>query len=131
MRIYEGKRRLMKIRNISIATILAFLLTSSCLFSGSEYDLSSLVKGNNTFCFDLYAHLKSQQGNLFFSPYSITSALAMTYAGSRSKTETQMAQVLHFPKDQKVLHPAFSQLQNDLNTIEKKGNIQLSIANAL
>ncbi len=45
-------------------------------------DVETLVKGNNSFCFDLYRQLKEEDGNLFFSPYSISTALAMTYAGA-------------------------------------------------
>jgi serpin B len=60
----------------------------------------SVVDGNTAFACDLYAQLRSSPGNLFFSPYSISTALAMTYAGARGSTEAQMAQVLHFGKGQ-------------------------------
>ena len=56
----------------------------------------SLVEGNTAFALDLYGQLKANPGNLFFSPYSISTALAMTYAGARGETEKQMGQVLHF-----------------------------------
>jgi len=121
----------MKYRKINIILFLVMCVTSSSLFSGTEYNLNSLVKGNNNFCLELYNNLKDREGNLFFSSYSISTALAMTYAGARGDTEKQIADVLHFPADQKLFHPAFSQLQNDLNAIEKKGDVLLSIANAL
>lgn len=56
-----------------------------------------VVRGNNEFALELYAKLRVRQGNLFFSPYSISTALAMAYAGARGQTENQMAEVLHFP----------------------------------
>ena len=49
-------------------------------------DTAALVKGNNAFAFDLYGQLRSKEGNLFFSPYSISGALAMTSAGARGPT---------------------------------------------
>ena len=56
----------------------------------------SLVEGNTPFALDLYSRLSGTPGNLFFSPYSISTCLAMTYAGARGDTEPQMARVLHF-----------------------------------
>ena len=50
-----------------------------------DADVKTLVQGNNEFAFDLYAQLaKEQKGNIFFSPYSISTALGMTYAGARA-----------------------------------------------
>src|SRR5947209_1157590 len=85
----------------------------------------SLVEGNTAFALGLYAQLKSTPGNLFFSPYSISTCLAMTYAGAREETESQMAKVFHFPKDQAQLHSAFGALQRDLRQAEKQKGIEL------
>jgi serpin B len=74
----------------------------------SNTDLEIMSDGNNTFALDLYQALKDNEGNLFYSPYSISSALAMTYAGARSETEKQMADTLHFTLPQDKLHPAFN-----------------------
>jgi serpin B len=92
---------------------------------------SMVVEGNTAFALDLYQQLRTQPGNLFFSPYSISTALAMTYAGARGNTEAQMAQALHFELGQEELHPAFAVLQGRLNAIQASGDVQLSIANAL
>jgi serpin B len=97
-------------------------------------DRSSLVpavQGNNKFALELYQKLRGTEGNLFFSPYSISTALAMTYAGARGDTQTQMAQVLHFSLEQKQLHPAFAQLEEELREASRLGYVQLKIANAL
>ncbi len=80
----------------------------------SQADLIALVEGNNAFAFDAYPQIK-EDGNLFFSPYSISLALAMTYAGARSDTEKQMASALHYTLPQEKLHPAFNSLDLELN----------------
>lgn len=78
-------------------------------------DLADLVGGNTAFAFDLYQALRQgTQGNLFYSPYSISLALAMTYAGARGETEQQMAAALHYTLPQARLHPAFNALDQAL-----------------
>jgi serpin B len=79
-------------------------------------DLDTLVNGNSAFAFDLYQQLKSEEGNLFYSPYSISLALAMTYAGARGETEEQMADALDFLLSQDRLHPAFNELALELDS---------------
>jgi len=91
----------------------------------------ALVEGNTAFALDLYHQLKSQPGNLFFSPYSISTALAMTYAGARGDTEKQMGRVLHFDMSQERVHSAFGELQRQLGEAGKQEGIELNIANAL
>ena len=51
-----------------------------------QSDLATLVDGNSAFAFNLYQTLREEEGNLFYSPYSISLALAMTYAGARGET---------------------------------------------
>ncbi len=99
-------------------------------------DAAALVQGNNAFALDLYKSLRSNDGNLAFSPYSISLALAMTYAGARGVTEQQMAQVLHYTLPQERLHPAFNRLDEDLSqeakpASDKEQPLQLKIANAV
>jgi serpin B len=80
----------------------------------SPGDEALLVEGNSAFAFDLYQALKEEEGNLFYSPYSISLALAMTYAGARGETAEQMAETLQFMLDQDSLHPAFNWLDAEL-----------------
>lgn len=94
-------------------------------------DLWTVVQGNTSFAMDLYHQLRQVEGNLFLSPYSISTALAMTYAGARGRTATQMARALHLKLDPEQLHPAFGGLQARLNDIERKGKVQLAVANSL
>jgi serpin B len=73
-------------------------------------DLAALTSGNTTFAFDLYQALRKSPGNFFYSPHSISLALAMTYAGARGATAQQMANTLHFTLPPERLHPAFDSL---------------------
>jgi serpin B len=77
-------------------------------------DLATLVDSNNAFAFDLYQALIQTGSNLFYSPYSISEALAMTYAGARGETEKDMAEALNFTLSQDRLHPAFNSLDLQL-----------------
>ncbi len=82
----------------------------------SQTDMTTLVDGNSAFAFDLYQALSEADGNLFYSPYSISLALAMTYAGARGDTEQQMADTLNFILPQDRLHPAFNSLDLELGS---------------
>ena len=104
----------------------------------TDLELSDLVRGNNAFAFDLYQKLREEEsGNLFYSPYSISLALAMTHAGARGETERQISNTLHFTLSQDKLHPAFNALDLQLASrgegssgTEGKG-FRLNIANAI
>jgi len=77
----------------------------------TDEQLNALIEGNRTFAFNLYRQLREEKdGNIFYSPYSISVALAMTYAGAAGETEQQMADALHFQLPQDELHPAFNHL---------------------
>jgi serpin B len=82
----------------------------------SQDDLNILTGGNTEFAVDLYQNLKDAGGNIFYSPFSISMALAMVYAGARSDTETEIANTLHFNLPQTSLHPAFNKLDSELNS---------------
>ncbi|MDG1894358.1 MAG: serpin family protein [Fuerstiella sp.] len=98
---------------------------------GATVEVSGIVEGGNRFAFDLYRQLRSQKGNLFFSPGSISTALAMTYAGAAGKTENEMAKTLYFqlPKDQ--LHEGMQALQAYWTTPNKQKGVRLNLANRL
>lgn len=93
--------------------------------------MPQVVEGNNQFAADLYVRLKDKtSGNLFFSPYSVSAALAMTLAGAAGETEKQMAEVLHFTVPEAELHQAMARLRENLLADKKKG-YQLRVANRL
>jgi len=79
-----------------------------------EAELTELAAGNSAFAFDFYQEVRGGVGNIFYSPYSISLALAMTYAGARNETASQMADTLHFSLTQAHLHPVFNALDIEL-----------------
>jgi len=104
----------------------------------SGNDLERLADGNTQFAFDIYRQLQSQPGNLFYSPYSISSALAMTYAGAEGRTAEEMANALRFMLGQENLHLAFNALGQKLDSLaeleiskDQGEPFQLNIANAI
>jgi serpin B len=132
---------------LALVGILAFGSSADNPAEKPDNDTNAVVHGNNDFALELYAQLRDQQGNLFFSPYSISTALAMTYAGARGRTEAEMAMVLHFPmtmttrtgakrssglvRDQAQFHAAFGSIVKDLNARGQSGAYELTVANAL
>lgn len=122
----------MRLSRLLFATLLSTtLFLSPFPASAQTNNLQPLVTGNTAFGLDLYSQLKASEGNLFFSPYSISTCLAMTYAGARGDTEKQMAQVLHFGGNQYQVPALFGTLQKQLSEAQKKQEIQLNIANGL
>jgi serine protease inhibitor len=95
----------------------------------SDADQAVVVDGNNAFAVALYHQLSHQAGDLFFSPESISTALAMAYAGAGGSTASEMAKVLHFTVPPGQLHPAMGALLRDLNA--SHDDYQLNVANAL
>jgi serpin B len=78
-------------------------------------DQVEAARGNNAFAIELYGQLRKRSGNLFFSPESISTALAMTYAGARADTAAEMAKTLHFTLPPWQLHSAMGALLRDRN----------------
>ena len=93
----------------------------------------NVAAGNNRFAFDLYRRLATDPayagGNLFFSPYSISSALAITYEGARGTTADEIGAVLHLPTNDTLRREGFAALNAALN--RGSGNYTLRTANAL
>ncbi len=102
-----------------------------------EKEQNNMIKDNGIFAFNLYQEIRNQKSNLLFSPYGISTALAMIYAGARGNTAKQMADTLEFNLPQTRLHSAFNWLDIEL---EKRGEgakgkdgeqFRLIVANAL
>jgi len=113
-----------------ICVVVVLVFFSNKTWAVEENDLGTVSRGINKFSFDLYKKLKDEnkEKNLFYSPASISIALAMTYAGARGNTEKQMADVLNFTLPQDRLHLAYSKLIENLKSAK---DYELSIANAL
>ena len=97
--------------------------------SGS--DVAAAVTGNTAFAVDLYQTLRHKDGNVFLSPYSISLALAMAYAGARGETERQIAETLHFTLPQERLHPALNALDLEIGSRGVSRGFKLNVANAV
>jgi len=127
---------------IIIVSVLLLSLIASLTVSAQLDDpaAATLAEDNAAFAFDLYQQIKGEDGNIFYSPYSISQAMAMVYAGAMGDTESQMEDVLRLTLPQADLHPAFATLQDDLSNREDPGGevlgmegerFQLNIANAI
>lgn len=120
-----------------------FMLATSLSFSGLGYSseepcrpavVIEQVQGNNAFALDLYANVKSKKtGNLFISPYSVSSALAMTSMGAREETKKEIDKVFHFNPDAAALASSFSMLNHQITTSQYTPAEfpQLNIANGM
>ena len=95
--------------------------------------INTVVNANNQFAIDLYQKYKDmpeyEGNNIFFSPYSISTALAMTYEGAKGQTADEIQAVFYFPKEDNIRRPAFAKIYNEINKEDRK--YQLSTANAL
>lgn len=117
-------------------TLLVLMACSIPLTVSAETDSAlksrrDLVKGNGEFAVQMYRSLAAEKGNLFFSPFSVSSALGMTCAGARGNTAKEMKEVLHFHPSQAELPAAFRGLSRELAANAAKTGQKLNIANAL
>ena len=93
-------------------------LTAAIAQGATNFDLAA--KATNELAVDLNRQLATGDGNLCLSPYSIQSALAMTYAGADGETRTEMARVLHFPTNDGGVPASFFALQRSLQEMSAK-----------
>lgn len=104
----------------------------------AETYIKQVAAGNNAFALDLFDLVTAEKmGNLVFSPYSLTLAFSMVYAGAQGESEVQMARALHFlPQDQQ--HMALNAVDQQLQSLgegevkEEEGvPFRLRLANAV
>ena len=131
------------IRHMSVAILLLSLIFSSpksdTINAQDNDDREEMVTGNNAFAFDLYQQvIADNDGNIIFSPFSISQAFAMVVAGAKGETEQQIMDTMHFTLLQPQLHPAFSNINSDLSERSMRSGrepdgsrLQLNIANSL
>src|SRR5262249_34289991 len=93
-------------------------------------DVKAVAAGNNAFALDLHRKL-SADGNVFFSPVSVSTALSMSYAGAKGDTATEMSKALHHPFEGEQLHQGYAGLLGKLSGEGKPAGVELSVANAL
>src|SRR5437773_7879743 len=104
--------------SLRISFCLLITLSTSIRLQGAG--AVSAANATNQFGLDLYRQIASGDENLCLSPYSIQSALAMTFAGADGDTRAEMARVLHFPSDGDAIHASFATLQGSLEEMSKK-----------
>jgi len=94
-----------------------------------DKDVEQVVNANNQFAYDLYSELsKNTEGNIFYSPYSISTALAMTYEGAKGQTADEIKSVFHFPENE-ILRKNNAAIYGELNRVNS--DYELKTANAL
>jgi serpin B len=135
-RASQRQRRFMKIGLCLfgvalVASAVVFNLPAAPILFTPSSEVTTVVDGNTAFAVDLYQKLKDRPGNLFFSPFSISTALAMTSAGARGQTEMEMTNVLHLNLPPQKLHPAFKGLLERMEKIQRWNRIVLKSANSL
>jgi serpin B len=120
------------------AALLAFIFTSvGCSLKVHKTDNTMqheehipIPTANNKFAFDLLNEIPYEDDNMVVSPFSISTALAMTYTGAREATLEEMAAVMHFDRNQDRFHLEYGEYLASLNELAAN-NIQLNIANSL
>jgi serpin B len=127
-------------KRFTFQCLVALLVSIGLLFVGlcpdsyaneAPVGFAEVVAGNTDFALALYGKLTDNStGNLFFSPYSISTALVMVYAGAQGQTQTQMAETLNFTLPADRLADAFGGLQKQFVRKDTRG-YQLYLANAL
>ena len=127
-------------RLITIVLLLGFTGCKTGLNIKADFSVSSvepiskaepIIEASNQFALEFYAHLKDKEKgeNVFFSPYSISTAMAMLYEGARNETANEIQSVFHFPKDLSIRRSSFAIAQSYLN---RQGTpYKLHAANAL
>ena len=96
---------------------------------GQDLDSREIIEANNRFAINLYSQYKSEEGNIFFSPFSISTALAMVYEGAEGKTAKEIKSVFGFPKYDNSRRNQYSNLLSEINKKDKE--YALNTANAL
>lgn len=117
-----------------VRPLLAGILVAATLLCGQSQAAAAaapLSRASNAFAIDFYKHAGAQPGNLLFSSYSISAALAMTYAGASGDTAVQMQKTMHWTEPAPRVASNFAAMDQLLNDAQKTDAIQLSIANAL
>lgn len=91
---------------------------------------ADVAHANNQFAFNLYQQLNREEGNVFVSPYSISTAMGMTYTGASGETRKEISGVFGFHRDNKKHARGFASLQQHFSELDQE-QIRLRIANGL
>ncbi len=113
-----------------ISIMLIAFVTGNFFTGFAQHPAEKTIEGNNRFAFGIFEQIATKGENVFFSPYSISSALAMTYTGAKGDTQKEMQQVFGFSKDKKAQAKHYHLLNKHLDTLNEE-RVQLNVANSL
>lgn len=131
-----------KIKLILTAGALLLVILPACKCSKSNMENKTvavnenttpvnITENNNLFALDLYKKIGGNQENLFYSPYSISTALAMTYAGARGKTEKEMSTVMHFPANTAEFYNKYNDVLKNINALNNGSTVDIYTVNSI
>jgi len=121
--------------SILVLIIFFCLITAGCTGAPGNISFSAknVTDANNRFAFDFYSRLANDptnaESNIFFSPFSLSSAFSITYDGARGDTADEIRSVFHFPKDDVARRQEFANISAIMN--REDNTTHLSTANAL
>ncbi len=131
------------LKMLAIAGLSSLVLLSACKTnknntmdtkSGTDAENTApvnITENNNLFAFDLYKMISVKPENMFYSPYSISAALAMTYTGARNNTEKQMSSVMHFPASNEAFYNQYNTVLKDINALNDGSTMNIYTANSI
>ncbi|MFA5330960.1 MAG: serpin family protein [Methanoregula sp.] len=118
---------------IVVGIFIAGCVNDSPAIQPTNTEATTVVEANNRFAFDLYSNLitnpQNQNSNIFFSPFGISSALAITYEGARGTTADEIAAVFHFPRNDSLRRTQYAKIFDEMN--QGDDGYTLKMANAL
>jgi serine protease inhibitor len=127
---------LRKIATVGVFALFAALLMALLIPVSAQCESPAPVgeaaaQSMNAFALDLYGQIRKPEGNLVFSPYSVSMALAMAYAGARGNTEAQMAKAMHLSIPQQKAPETFAAINAQVLAAGKDKSVEINVANAL
>ncbi len=111
--------------------LLALLVPPSAQSAAPSTEGKVAAQAVNAFALDLYGQFQKPEGNLVFSPYSVTIGLAMAFSGARGRTESQMAKALHLSLQQPKVHEVFAVVNTQVLAAGQGKAAEVNVANAL
>ncbi len=116
---------------LSLALILGCATVGELKPAAAPEPAGDVPDAVNRFALDFHARVRDREGNLFYSPYSLSTALAMTWAGADGRTAEQMAAVLHLADEREAVHAGYRDLTQLVNQAGQTEGVRIEVANAL
>ncbi|MCK4513624.1 MAG: hypothetical protein KAU31_00125, partial [Spirochaetaceae bacterium] len=118
--------------SLALTVILAAMFAlPAAVVAQDMSDVETVTASANRFAIDLYRQIGTEEENVFFSPYSIYTILALMYGGASGETAEEMAEALYVELEPERFHAAMAKIRGVLFEIQEKGEVELSIANSL